>query len=125
MEKHTESRGQMQMAMERGAGQAELCELLWESLRDMEGRTFVTMRGLTFTYEIRGGEMFISRKEKSITRASVEMAFQRALEVEAAEGWVRGPKRLGTFGASYLLPVFIALGICRGESPEKQQKMVF
>jgi hypothetical protein len=54
----------------------------------------------------------VDRKEKSITRATVMIAFHRALEVQAQEGCVSGPKKLGTFGASYLYPVFLHLGIC-------------
>lgn len=41
------------------------------------------------------------KKEKSITRSSVDLAFQKYLA-----GGVSGPKQLGVFGASYLLPMF-------------------
>ena len=41
------------------------------------------------------------KKEKSITRSSVDLAFQKYLA-----GGVSGPKQLGVFGASYLLPLF-------------------
>ena len=40
------------------------------------------------------------------------MSYRRALDVQAAEGCVSGPKKLGTFGASYLYPVFLRMGIC-------------
>lgn len=69
---------------------------------------FFTAKNLEFTYAIRGGELFVSRKEKSITRATVELAFWRALELKEA---TTGPKKLGVFGASYLYPVFIELGV--------------
>ena len=46
------------------------------------------------------------KKEKSISRSTVELGFQKYLEVLKAEGTVSGPKKLGVFGASYLLPLF-------------------
>lgn len=41
------------------------------------------------------------KKEKSISRSSVDLAFQKYLEND-----ITGPKQLGVFGASYLLPLF-------------------
>lgn len=41
------------------------------------------------------------KKEKSISRSSVDLAFQKYLEKD-----ITGPKQLGVFGASYLLPLF-------------------
>ena len=55
--------------------------------------------------------MFISTKAKKVTRATVMIAFQKAIEIQNAKGHVSGPKRIGTFGASYLYPVFLKLGI--------------
>ena len=90
---------------------------LWEALKEHEGETFCTSGrgsrpGVAFTYQMKGGELFVSRKEKSITKASVMKAYQKVLELD---GIVTGPKKLGTFGASYLYPVFLALGLCRKE----------
>ena len=67
--------------------------------------------GRPFAYTIRGGEMFISTKEKSITKATVMLAYKNALHILQTEGYVAGPKSIGTFGASYLFPIFLALGI--------------
>lgn len=55
------------------------------------------------------GELKVSRKEKSITRASVMLAYWKV------KGQVvPGPKSMGgVFGASYLYPVFLRLGVCR------------
>lgn len=98
-------------------------DYLWETLALLQGRTFTTSgrgktSGVEFTYSIKldkdgrpGGEMFISTKEKSITRASVMMGYWRALEIQAAAGRVSGPKKIGTFGASYIYPLFLALGV--------------
>lgn len=81
---------------------------LWDVMELFEDHSFYTMRNLEFTYIIRGNEMFVNRKEKSITKATVGIAFRKALELG---GIVSGPKKLGTFGASYLYPVFLYLGI--------------
>ena len=83
-------------------------EELWSLLIDLQGCVFLTAKGLKFTYKIRGGEMFVNRKSKSITQATVFMAFRKAMELG---GVVAGPKKLGTFGASYLYPVFVRIGI--------------
>ena len=94
---------------------------LWDALIAWQGETFWTWKGLAFTYLIRerrdgalSGEMFISRKEKSITQSTVFRALGRALELGGA---VAGPKKLGTFGASYLYAVFLRLGVILPEPP--------
>ena len=99
-------------------------DALWDALICWQGEPFLTAKGLVFTYSIRarrdgaiGGEMFISRKEKSITQSTVFMAFHRALELGGA---VPGPKKLGTFGASYLYPIFIRLGVISQAGPDQE-----
>ena len=96
-------------------------EALWSLLAEHCGETFRTAKGLTFTYDIRGGEMFIDRREKSVTRATVHVAYRRAMELGDA---LRGPKMLNVFGASYIYPIFAALGIVptRPKEPKKEQK---
>ena len=81
---------------------------LWNMLTCLQGCAFLTAKGLRFTYKIKGGEMFVNRKSKSITQAAVFMAFRKAVELG---GVVAGPKKLGTFGASYLYPVFVRIGV--------------
>ena len=85
---------------------------LWSMLIYLQGCVFLTSKGLKFTYKIKGGEMFVNRKSKSITQATVYMAFRKALELG---GTASGPKKLGTFGASYLYPIFMRLGVIRGD----------
>lgn len=85
-------------------------DTLWSMLIYLQGCVFLTSKGLKFTYKIKGGEMFVNRKSKSITQATVYMAFRKALELRGA---VVGPKKLGTFGASYLYPIFVRLGVIR------------
>lgn len=87
-----------------------LDELLWETLIQFQGHSFYTAKELEFLYVIKGNEMFVTRKDKSITQASILMSFHKALELGRV---VAGPKKLGTFGASYLYPVFRYLGVIR------------
>lgn len=97
-------------AVREGEQEEALFELLWNVMEQYAGCAFRTAKGLSFTYAIRGNEMFVDRKDKSITRASVSLAARTALRLQREAGGVRGPKKLGTFGASYLYPVFIRLG---------------
>ena len=85
-------------------------ELLWNALLMYQGYTFHTIKGLKFTYHIKGNEMFVNRKEKSITKATINMAFQKAVELGSE---ATGPKKLGTFGASYLYVIFGRIGVIR------------
>ena len=85
---------------------------LWEVMELYEDFPFYTLKHLEFTYVIKGNEMLVSRKEKSITKATVGIALRKAIELGGA---VSGPKKLGTFGASYLYPIFIYLEIIRQE----------
>jgi hypothetical protein len=92
-------------------------EKLWQELTYLQGCLFKTygrngVGGMDFTYKIRGGEMFVDRKEKSITRATVMKAYRRVVELDGA---VKGPKVLGTFGASHLYPIFVKMGLIRME----------
>lgn len=95
-------------------------EKLWQELIYLQGCVFRTAGragrggrdGVDFVYKIKGGEMFVDRKEKSITRATVMKAYRRVVELDGA---VKGPKTLGTFGASYLYLIFVKMGLIRME----------
>ena len=91
---------------------------LWSCIIFFAGYPFHTSKGLEFQYTVKGNEMFVDRKEKSITRASVVMAYERAVEMN---GIVPGPKKLGVFGASYLYPVLVRFGVIKKASPESQK----
>lgn len=81
---------------------------LWELLEQHQGETFHTAKNLPFTYEIRGGEMFVDRRSKSITKAT----FQRALErIKADPEKVTGPKSLNVFGAPYIFALLRSLAL--------------
>ncbi|MBO4989241.1 MAG: hypothetical protein J6D37_02800 [Clostridia bacterium] len=84
---------------------------LWALLIKNQGKIFYTAKGLPFGYQIVGNEMFVDRKEKSITRSSVNASYRKAKTLMATFGRVAGPKELGTFGASYLFPVFLELSL--------------
>ena len=94
---------------------------LWARLEALAGTELVTAKGLRFRFTLRGNELFVDRKEKSITRSTVNQAYRKAVELF---GVVPGPKALGTFGASYLYPIFQRLGIISGGlfPPEKGAK---
>ena len=97
---------------------------VWSKIAEMQSEVFKTSGrngkgGVEFTYRIKKdkngswcGEMFVSTKEKSITRSTVMQAYRKAVELN---GVVTGPKKLGTFGASYLYSIFIRLGIIKQE----------
>ena len=87
---------------------------LWSKLIDNQGKQYYTMKKLPFKYSIKGNELFVSRKEKSITRATVNQAYRKAKTLMENDGEVSGAKKLGTFGASYLYPIFLVLGLCSG-----------
>ena len=89
---------------------AEKGEKLWQELTYLQRCLFTTSKGLDFTYKTRGGEMFVDRKEKSITKATVMKAYGKVVELD---GVVKGPKTLGTFGASYLYPIFVKMGLIK------------
>ena len=91
-------------------------ELLWRVLCALEQDFFYTVKGISFTFIIRGHEMFVNRKEKSITQATVGLAAQRVLEKQAQGMVITGPKKIGTFGASYLYPIFQQIGLINGEN---------
>lgn len=85
-----------------------LDDALWNALILFQNYPFCTAKKLEFTYTIKGNEIFVDRKEKSITKSTVMIAFHKALELGAE---ATGPKKLGTFGASYLYPIFVRFGI--------------
>lgn len=91
----------------------EVSETLWKTLLLFEGYPFVTAKGLRYYYTIKGNEVFFTRKEKSVTRATVNIAFQTALKLQDDGIQITGPKMLGCFGASYLYPIFKRLGVIR------------
>ena len=99
---------------------SELDQMLWDVLLKHENFAFTTTRELKFKYTIKGGELFVNRKEnsKSLTKSSIFMAFHNAIRLQYQDGFVKGPKKLGTFGASYLYAIFIKFGIITNKSSD-------
>ncbi len=114
-------------------------EKLWISIIAFEDYPFKTSgrgnrNGVRFTYTVSrsggaggrhyngagvdgyGNELWImangEKREKSISRSTVELGYKKAREM----GVVKGPKALGLPGAgSYLWPVLIRFGVCTAE----------
>ena len=90
---------------------------------EYEGFVFKTYKGLSFSYTIKRnkngvptGEIVFDRKNKGITRATIELGLKNALEEQEKMGYVSGPKKLGVFGSSYLYPMFIEFGFIKAKS---------
>ena len=74
-------------------------DALWQLLIDHQNTTFYTLKKLPFHYTVKGGELFVDRRSKSITRATFEQALNK---LEADLGSITGPKSLNVFGAPYV-----------------------
>lgn len=111
-------------ALEKRIGYPDGKQYLWEALLLFANYPFQTAKGLKFSYTIKTGrdgdylgEIIFDRKAKSVTRATINLAYEKALEIQEKEGYISGPKKLGVFGASYIYPVFVRLGVI---IPEKK-----
>lgn len=67
-------------------------EALWLCLCARVSQTFFTVKQLAFTYRVSGNELFISRKDKSITRATFHLAYHCVQAPQASGTAVTGPK---------------------------------
>lgn len=85
-------------------------EELWERLAGYQGEIFYTAKKLPFTFTIRGREMFVDRRQKSITQATFQKALQK---IEAEPEKVTGPKSLGVFGAPYVYAILVRMEVIR------------
>lgn len=81
---------------------------VWETVVSHQGKQFYTIKGLPFVYHIKGGECFIDRRKKSITRATFEKAYEKF--AGDTEGLITGPKQLCVFGAPYIWAIFKGIG---------------
>ena len=101
---------------------ADVEDYLWKAVVLFENYPLSTMKGLRFSYEVKrgsdgllNGEIAVNRKEKTITRTTINMVFHKAVDIQKIEGCVSGPKKMGGLGASYLYPLFLRLGVIRSE----------
>lgn len=93
-------------------------EALWQAFAAWENFPLLTASGLEYSYIFKpnrhgekGNEILVSRKEKTITRSSVEKAWKKVQVKGEIPAKMSTPKELGVFGASYIYPVFIQLGL--------------
>ncbi|MBR1477547.1 MAG: hypothetical protein IJ608_06260 [Lachnospiraceae bacterium] len=89
---------------------------LWETIKNKEGETFYTKRGLPFTYSIRGRELFTDRRERSITESTFNNALLRLKADADAEGTLQrlnGPRALNMYGAPYVWAIFAGIGLIK------------
>ncbi|MBO6137492.1 MAG: hypothetical protein J6O71_02675 [Lachnospiraceae bacterium] len=91
---------------------------VWTEIEKHQGEVLLTSRGLEFTYQVKGGCLYISRKKKELTKASLERAYNEAVKLDLR---VSGPKKLKVFGASYIYPIFLHIGLIqKPEAPIKK-----
>lgn len=74
-------------------------EILWDLLMEHENETFYTIKQLPFQYYIKGGELFVDRRSKSITKSTFVQALQK---IKKDPDKITGPKSLNIFGAPYV-----------------------
>lgn len=70
-------------------------EEFWTLFLTNQNKPFHTDKNLPFTYTIRGGEMFVDRRSKLITKVTIMQAYCRILEDQ--ERLIRGPKKFELF----------------------------
>ena len=97
-------------------------EKLWDVIQANQGKSFLTKKGLPFTYSIKGGELFTDRRERSITRSTFEKAYEKLQNDQVGENAPRrivGPKTLNVYGAPYVWAVFMGIGIIEEDSHQE------
>lgn len=90
--------------------------ILWSALILFQGYSFKTAKGLDFVYKIKNYEMFVNRKEKSITRSTINISLRKVIQLNYM---VAGPKKIGTFGASYIYPIFQEFGLIKNKKKDE------
>lgn len=101
---------------------------LWDVIMRHAGESFVTKKGLPFTYAIKGGELFTDRRERSITRSTFERAYEKMERDQCGDGAPRrivGPKTLNVYGAPYVWAVFTGIGLIEEDAQYSQEKLEF
>ena len=81
---------------------------LWKLIEQHQQEIFYTMKMLPFQYTIKGGEMFVDRRTKSITKATFEQALNK---LRQNPDKITGPKSLNIFGAPYVWAILKTLEI--------------
>jgi len=86
---------------------------LWIIVELFAGYPFTTTEGCKFDYSVRGNEMHVNREMLVITRATVDAAYQRVLELSSRGANITGGKQINNSVASYLFPMFVRFGIVK------------
>ena len=88
-------------------------ESVWQLLTEHQSETFYTMKKLPFTYVVKGGELFVDRRSKSITKATFEQALNKLKENPQQ---ITGPKSLNVCGPflKHLISYDIQMAIYSG-----------
>lgn len=81
---------------------------LWQLLVDHQDQTFYTIKKLPFHYSVKGGELFVDRRSKSITKATFEQSLNK---LKNNPEQITGPKSLNVFGAPYVWALLKAFEI--------------
>ena len=89
----------------------EAKEVLWEAFVLFEGYVFYTVKGKSFHYQIEENEIFFDEIEKSVTKSTVNKAFEKAIELQKNNMSITDWKNIACFGNCYLYSVFIRFGI--------------
>lgn len=96
--------------------------IIWDTVSAFAGYPVYTSKGIKFYYSVQGGEIQVdrkkktitnNRKKKTITKSSVFLFVQLARKMQCEGNHISGPKQVGTFGASYLLPIFTRVGLIK------------
>lgn len=82
-------------------------ENYWEIITAHCGETFYTKKGLPFTYQVNGKELFADRRERSINRRT----FEKAIVMMRENPQIKGPKALKLYGAPYIWAILKQLGV--------------
>lgn len=106
-----------------------VCDALWNCIVAFAGYSQKTTSGLKHSCSFKlnrhgqqGNELKISRKSKTITRSSIEMALAAVVKLEK-DGYpvkMTTPKEPGVFGASYIYPLFIRFGLVEHIGSDKR-----
>lgn len=98
---------------------------VWAMLQAHEGETFYTAKGLPFHYLIHGRELFVNRKNKSITISTVANALARIKAREAAGRQSPAPRRSAATGPATFIRCFYnwASSICRRQTTNHCNKL--
>ncbi len=81
------------------------------------GGDFLYKKRTAFYLFIKGGELFASRRERSITRSTFEKAF---LKIQKDPQEVSGPKKLNVYGAPYVWAILSAILLTGTDKEESQ-----